>query len=582
MIVAGCGHKTDDVATKDVKYVYTGIEPASVPGKYGGQFVYGSISNPKTFNYWIASETSSTDVLGPLYDALNDRNAFTLKQEPRLAALPTVSKNGLVYTYHLRPGLKWSDGVSLNADDVIFTLDMLYSPTTQSSMTESLLVDVDQPDGTVKRMPFKYRKINETTVEFTLPVPYAAAQDIFSFPIAPKHMLNSAFIAGKFNTAYNVNTDPSQLVSSGPWIMTHYAPGERVEYKPNPHYWKTSKSGQKLPYFDTYIYTIVPDINSLVLKFNNKDTDAVSFPATYYPDLKRGETSGNYTIYDTGPDWGFQYLSFNMNPNANIDKRLVKLFQDVRFRKAVSFAINRKRISDDVYNGLAVPAFGPLTSANSEFYNPNIPKTPYDLNQAKLMLASMGISQMDSNKMLLYNGKEIKFTILTNVENDQRKSICAIIAENLREIGINATFTPIVFNKLVSDLDDAPYNWEACLLGFTGGVDPHDDANVWRSSAINHQWWPKEKQPATPWEAEIDKIFIDADHEMDPIKRKALYDRWQVIAANELPFIYTVTPTLHAAVRNKFGNLKPCSLDRDAVLWNLDEEFDNAATRLTP
>ena len=583
-LLAGCGtHHSGNGQLTDKAYVPGSPEPASKPGKYGGTFVYGSIGEPKTFNVWVAGETASLDILGPLYDSLIDRNAYTEKFESRLADLPVISPDGLTYTFKIKPEARWSDGMPITAQDVIFTLDVLFNPQTQTIAREGMLVDVTHPDGTTTREPFKYRAIDSKTVQFVLPQPYAPAEEIFAgITVAPKHKLEKIYDSGGFNSAYNVDTPPSELVASGPWIMSEYVPGQRVLYKRNPYFWKKSDTKQQLPYFDSYVYEIVPNLTTTTLRFKSGDTSSLAINPPDYSDIKRGEANGNYSVWSTGPGWGFEYLCFNQNPHANIDPDLVKIFQDLRFRQAVSYAIDRTRMVNSLFDGLAVPNYGPLTPANTEFYDPNLPKTEFDLQKAQTLLSSMGLTQKNSDGLLLHNGKTIRFTIITNAENALRVSECAMITNELRKLGIDASFSGINFSKLISMVDAPPYPWEACLLGFTGGVDPYDGSNIWRSTGPSHQWHPNEKTPATPWEASVDKLWSQAAHEMDPVKRKALYFKWQDIIATQLPFIFTIVPERHIAIRNNIGNAKPCSLDSSGGLWNLEEEYDTNASRLTP
>jgi peptide/nickel transport system substrate-binding protein len=556
-------------------------EPKSEPGKYGGAINTATISDPKTFNLWVSGETSSSDVLGPIYEALNQRNAYTLKFEDRLADLPTISADGLTYTYKLKDGVTWSDGKPLTADDVTFTLDVILDPKTDTIIRESMLFNIKQPDGTVKQEPFKYRKVDDRTVEFKLPEPFAPAESVFSFPIAPKHKLEAAFKAGKINATWGVNTKPTELVGSGPVLIKEYVPGQRVVFTRNPKYWLKAEDAKQLPYLDQWSYLIVPDVNATTLKFRGKETDVLGIQATDYPDIKKGETEGNYEVIDRGPAWGFNYLSFNMNPTAKMNADLRELFSDVRFRRAVSHAVNRSRIAEDVFQGLAEPSYSPVPVSDKNFYNPNVPKYEYDLDKAKAALAEIGLKDGNGNGILEFKGKDITFNILTNTENEQRKAMATIVADDLKKVGLDAKFTPLNFNDLVRRLSAQPYEWEACILGFTGGPEPHDGLNIWRSSGPSHQWHPKQKKPATEWEAEIDKIFQEGARELDPVKRKALYDRWQVIVAEQQPFCFLVTPTQFTAVRKIFGNVKPSS-QRQSILWNLEELYSLSATRLTP
>ena len=114
---------------------------------------------------------------------------------------------------------------------------------------------------------------------------------------------------------------------------------------------------------------------------------------------------------------------------------------------------------------------------------------------------------------------------------------------------------------------------------FIGGPEPNDGANIWRSSGPSHQWWPKQKTPATPWEAQIDKDFINGAHELDPAKRKKFYDDWQEIVAQQQPFIFTVTTKVcgDAQPLRQYQAVGLMVWAAD-VVWNIEEIFDTKAT----
>lgn len=582
--LAGCTHH--GAGGTGAKIVYStdhSVAPPLSPGKYGGSLVYAQPGDPKTFNQITSDDASSGNVLSPLYDSLETRNSFTLKHEARLAELPKISPDGLTYTYTLRPGLKWSDGQPLTTDDFIFTLDVIFDPKTQTLAREGMLIDVPQPDGSVKREPFQYKKIDDRTIQFTLPTKWAPAEDIFSISPIPKHILYAPYKAGKFNSTYGVDTPPSQLVSCGPYVMSEYVPSQRIVYKPNPYYWRKAPDGQQLPYIGTYTYTIVPDFNATQLTFQSGQSDVLDMAPNMFPAIKKGEDRGNYTVIGLGPSWGFNYLCFNMNPNSKNNKNLISLFQDVRFRQAVSYAVDRQRICNDVFIGLAHPLYSPVTPADTFYYDPNVKQYPYDLNKSRQLLAQIGLTKLPDG-FLAYRGQEVKFNIITNTENAQRKAMATIISDDLKQIGLNAIFTPINFNDMVRRLDAPPYDWQASIGGFVGGPEPNNASNIWRSSGMSHQWWPSQKTPATPWEARIDRDFSLGAHELDPAKRKKFYDDWQETLAEQQAFIFTVYSDQYAAMRDHFGNVQPSSLYGlgGSVLWNMDELYDTNATGTGP
>jgi peptide/nickel transport system substrate-binding protein len=93
------------------------------------------------------------------------------------------------------------------------------------------------------------------------------------------------------------------------------------------------------------------------------------------------------------------------------------------------------------------------------------------------------------------------------------------------------------------------------VLGLTGGIEPHNGQNVWRSSGSLHMWNPKEAKPVTPWEAQIDRYFNLGATTVDQNRRREYYYQYQVIVAEQVPVVYTAIPNAYVAVRNKFGNI---------------------------
>ncbi len=573
------------------------VEPPSKPGKYGGTLTDSSLGDPKTFNLWVSAEASSSDAVGQLYDALLARNPYTQEWEGHLAELPKISADNLTWTFTLKPDLKWSDGQPITADDIIFTLDAVYDEKVQTNMREGMLLDAPDGKGGFKRVPLVYKKIDARIVEFKFPAPYAPAREILSFPIAPKHKLYSSWKSGQptktqFNSTWGVNVDVKELVSSGPWLLDSYVPGQRLVYKRNPNYWKKGVDGKALPYLDRYVTLIVPDKNTLTLKFRAGDTDITEIQHTDYPSFKSGEKQGNYTTYDLGPSSTTNFISFNQNPRSVVAKKqpwLIKAFRDTRFRQALAFAMNRQRIIDQVFVGLAQPLYGPQSPWNKQFYTDKIAQYPYDPAKAKTLLQEMGLKDSNGNGILELDGHDLKFNILTNVENNQRKIMVAIVADDFRKIGLGATFTTINANTMFGKMDTKPqqgqpyppFDWQAAMFGFTGGgVDPINGRNIWSSTGNLHTWYPYQEKPDTKWEKEIDDIFREGAQEMDETKRKAMYDRWQQIVAEQQPLIYTVTPNSLAALRNKFGNIKPSNAA--GVLWNIEDVYALDATRDTP
>jgi peptide/nickel transport system substrate-binding protein len=167
-------------------------------------------------------------------------------------------------------------------------------------------------------------------------------------------------------------------------------------------------------------------------------------------------------------------------------------------------------------------------------------------------------------------GHRVEFTLLTNGDTSERVQTATLILDDLDKLGIKVHFLPVDFNNLVNRMV-ASYDWDAVILGLTGGIEPHSGRNVWHSSGQLHLWNPKQKAPDTVWEKEIDDIFEKAACELDDVKRKILYDRWQMIVSEEVPVIYLVNPAALYAVRNRFGNIRPTGYG--GVFYNIEEIY---------
>ncbi|MBI3315020.1 MAG: ABC transporter substrate-binding protein [Candidatus Omnitrophica bacterium] len=535
-------------------------------------------SDPKTFNEIVASETSSSAVTNMLFEGLTTTDAFTLKVIPHLAASWQVSPDGLTWTFHLRPGVVWFDGRPFGADDVVFTFnDLIYNPDIPSSSRDVFTVD---------GKPFKVQKVDDLTVRFTLPVKFAPFLRGMSQPILPKHKLEGPLKAGKFSFTWGIDTPPKDIVGTGPFYLDQYAPGERLVFRRNPHYWKKAGNGDVLPYLDKVVFLIIPDADGRLLKFLDGQLDHVDLRGGDFPLLKPLEAKKKFHIYDVGPAFGSNFVAFNQNTRANsktgkafVDPVKLSWFTDVNFRRAVAHAIDRPRMIEILANGLGTPQYGPMSPSSGFFYDPHTPSYNYDLDKARQYLAASGFKER-SGRLYDSKGNPVEFNLYTNA--GERTQIAAMVRADLERLGMKVNLLTIEFNALVAKLMSS-YDWDAVILGLTGGVEPHFGKNVWHSSGQLHLWdprkgaWPqrgftpKQASPATAWERRLDDIFNQGVQELDEDKRKVLYDEFQMIAAEQLPVVYTYLDDNLFAVRDRFGNLKPSAYG--GALHNLEEIY---------
>ncbi len=529
-----------------VKLDIANLEPKI--GKEGGVLKRSLSSDPKTLNPVMAQETSSTAVIGVMFNGLTKINEKTLLPEPDLAEKWEVDSTGTVWKFYLRDA-KWFDGKPVSADDVVFTYnEIYYNDSIPSSSKDVLMVD---------GKPFKVKKIDDKTVEFILPKPFAVFLNAVGQPILPKHILEKTVKEGKFPSTWTINTDPKDIVGTGPYRLVKYVQGQYVMYERNPYYWEKDEKGQKLPYITTIQSQIIKDPDVALVKFLSGESDIYGVRPSDLPKLAENYKKGDFTVYNLGSTPSTTFIVFNQNPNAPIPKYKLKWFQNEKFRQAISYAVDRVGIVNMVYNGLAHPIYTAVTPAQKRLYDENYyPKYPFNLKKAKEILLSIGFKEGKDGYLYDEEGHKLSFTLITNAGNKERESIGNIIKEDLKKIGIDVNFQGLDFNNLVSKLM-ANYDFEAVIIGLTGSIDPYFGQSVWLSSGHMHMWYPKQKNPATDWEAKIDYLFNQAATELDPIKRDTLYKEAFKIIGEKQPMIFIAAPEEMVAVRNKLKNVFP-------------------------
>ncbi len=521
------------------------------PGRFGGTFVLTSISDPRTFNVLVAQETSSTGPLAYVFESLVNTNRSTTEVEPDLAESWTVSKDGRTWQFKLRKGIQWFDGKPVTADDVVFTLDAAFTQGVQSSLPDIL---------TIAGKKIGYKKIDDVTIEFKTDEPFGPFLRTIGFSIMPKHKLEGALKRGaaEFNRTWGINTDPREIVGNGPFVMYQYVPGQRILFTRNAKYWKVDKKGQRLPYLARLVVEIVPNQDAARLKFLAKETDSYGARPREYAELRTQQQSGNFTIFDGPATFATEFLIFNMNPKG-VQAPKLTWFQNLKFRQAASYAVDRDAIVRQVYAGRAAAQYGPISPANKFFYNANVRKYPYDLARAEALLREAGFAKGADGTLRDAQGNIVEFTLVTNAGNQDREAIGNLVRQDLQKLGMRVTFAPEAFNTLVGKLVGT-FNWEAIIIGLTGGLEPHNGQNVWKSGGSLHMWWPKQDKAATDWEAEIDRLFDQGATTVDQNKRKQLYNRYQEIVAENVPMIYFTTTLTQPAFRNTLANFSPAPL----------------------
>ena len=541
-------------------------------GKYGGELFISTIGEgPKTFNPCNSKDATSSSMAGMLYDGL-------LTTEPRTGeVVPLLAKdfkiNGNEYLIHMRHGIKWTDGKPITADDVIYTYEeVVFKGLGNPSSMENMKVEGKLP---------VIEKVDDYTVKFITPKPFAPFLRQLSYPIVPKHYFKPYSDKGdsEFNAFLNPNTPPEKIVSNGAFKLKEYVAAQRVVFVRNPDYYKINTKDERLPYLDKVVYLIVGDTNNEILKFEAGELDLLSIRGENVARYKLKEPLSDYKIYNLGPDTGTLFLVINLNNRKNsegkwnVDPKKQKWFANRDFRAAIDWAVDRKNMVQNVAQGVARPLFT-AESLNSIYLNKYIKGHPKDKNVALKSLEKAGFYNKNG---VLYDseGNRVEFDLYTNAGVLEREALGVMIKQDLEDLGMKVNFKPIEFNSLVNKLSNTN-DWDMAIMGLTGSpLEPHDGKNVWKSSGPLHIFNQRPQNykidDRFDWEKELDEIFEQGALKLTYEERKPLYDRYQTIIYNQKPIIYLYSPIRIAAIRKKFKNIFPTPLS--GLVYNLDEIY---------
>ena len=541
-------------------------------GNYGGELISSLIGEgPKTFNPFTATDATSSEMGSIMYDGLFTTNAVNGNIVPKLAKSYEIDGND--YIINLRKGIKWSDGVPITADDVLFTWnDIIFAGLGNTSVRDMLTINGKLP---------KLTKIDDYTIKFTLPTQFAPFLRQLTLPIAPKHYFTQKADWDKnFDSFLSTNINPNEIVSSGAFRLKEYVAAQRVVFEKNYNYYEINLKRQRLPYLEKLIFLIVGDYNNEILKFEGNELDVIGLKGGTVAMYKGKESKSNYKIYNLGSDTGTMFVAINMNTRKNnegkfyVESLKQRWFNDRNFRSALDYAIDRDNMVINVAQGVAIPLFT-AESLNSIYLNQKIKGHKKDIKTAENYLKKSGFYKDKKGNLYDRNNNRVEFNLYTNAGNTEREAVCVMLKQDFEELGMKVNFKPLEFNSLVNKLTNS-YDWDLMVMGLTGSpLEPHSGKNVWYSTGSLHLF---NQRPAGKvatdklnFEKELDNIFDIAALKVNYSDRKKYYDRYQEIIYNEKPLIYLYSPIRIMAIRRKFQNIFPSSLS--GLVYNTEEIF---------
>ncbi|QFP76650.1 ABC transporter substrate-binding protein [Deinococcus sp. AJ005] len=536
--------------------------------KRGGEFRNSTISDFKTINPFTSAESPSLPTQMSDGTGLFTQDPRTNEFIPDMADGPAVvSNNNKRFVVKIRPGMKFSDGQAITADDWITTWKIHTDDKVGSNTYDNFFLN---------DKPIVIKKINDMTLQFDFPAQSSKALVLMSYTPWPDHIFGKAYKAGgaeAIKKMWGVGTNPSEIVSPGAWTMESYKAGERAVLKANKFFgeWNKDSKGNALPYLDKYSYRITGDVNAALAAYLAGQIDTFApRNADDLAQIKKAIDAGNLKAYlkaNVSPQAQSSWIVFNWNKSADTAKQT--LFRDVRFRRAMSHIANRDAMIKLALGGLGTetyfstyPIFKSQLDAGQKA---GAPQYKYDLAQATKLLAQIGYKKKNADGYLVdAKGKVLEFNLATNSGNTTREQLGQIFKDEAKKVGVKVNFTPIDFNTLVGQLTAKGENrpFDAILLGLNGGD------NVWSfgqnvvpcGTNLHSYNNPTDGKCLTSQEQLMTKLYYQGDAELNTAKRLAIGGTLMKTEGELQAVIYLVGNSFHVTFNERVGGEFPANL----------------------
>jgi peptide/nickel transport system substrate-binding protein len=474
--------------------------------KNGGTLIWALDADAQSLNPFVAGDVPSVRAYGFLFPNLYqaDKN---LNIQPDLAdGFPSISSDKKVWTVKLRKDAKWSDGSPITADDVVMTVNMQNNP----ALDTDAAFDWGELD--------KVEKVDANTVKFTLKDVFAPfqANNLLTF-VAP------ASVYGKIDPAKQ-RTDPVSLnptVTGGPYKFEKRVAGSEIDYVANTNYYLGR------PHYDKAIAKVITDATAATNALINGDV-------AWHPALGEGgsgavtkaKAASGVQVHDYA-DLG--YIDMRLNTRKG------HLFDDVKTRQALAYALDKPSIVDAATEGRGQVLWGDIVPASWAYDANAVVTYKQDVAKAKSLLAEAGWT-VGADGIATRNGKKFVGKIRVRAGKPQRIKAAQIISDQLKAIGMQLTPDPTDFKIFYDPIYVG--NYDVAIAGFGLTVDP-DDYTTFSSSQLQPEHktgnnWTGYSNPELDKLIDQERATIKATDAETKAARKQIFNQMEKIISGDI------------------------------------------------
>jgi dipeptide transport system substrate-binding protein len=513
---------------------------AAAAGAGAKTLVYCSEGSPENFYPGVNTTGTSFDANEPIYNRIVEFERGGTKVIPSLAEKWDISADGKTYTFTLRKGVKWHNTRAfkptrdMNADDIVWSFERQWKEAHPFFKVTSSNHNYWNDQG-FNRLVKSIDKVDDYTVRIVLNQAEAPFLSSLAMPFASIQSKEYADAMLKAGTPERIDQDP---IGTGPFSLVQYQKDAVIRYKSWPQYW-----GGKAK-IDDLVYAITTDASVRWAKLQKGECHVMPYPNP--ADLDAIRKDANVQVLEQ-PGLNVGYLAYNT---------MKKPFDDVRVRKAINMAINKKAILDAVYLGTGIPAKNPLPPSMSA-YNNDIKDDPFDPEGAKKALAAAGFP----------NGMEIDLWAMPvqRPYNPNAKRIAELMQADLAKIGVKAEIKTFEWGEYRKRMQAGEHM--TGMLGWTGDNGDPDNflAVLLGCEATKNNGSNVAKWCHQPFEDLIQK----AKSESRAAERDKLYKQAQVIFKEQAPWFTIAHAVQLKPVRKEVVDFKLSPFGRH-VFYGVD------------
>ena len=518
-----------------------GTVPASGASGDPTTFTVGIKQDIDSLNPFTGIVASAYEMYQMNYETLTDYAAEDFSAKPALAESWETSEDGLTWTYHLRPGLKWSDGQPLTSADVVYTFNRIINGKYEQTNYGNYVAAITSVKAT-----------DDTTVVFTVKKPTPVMLHLYVY-ILPEHLWKD--IDQKEVRKFANEPGPDGVVGSGPYIVTEHQKGQFLRFKANPNYY-----GGK-PKVDEVVFRVFQNDDSLAQALRRGEIDfADDLGANVFKSL---EGVDGVTTRDAAYS-GFNEIAFNTGAALDDGTPIGDghpALKDPKLRVALSYAVDKAALAERVYGGHATPgdSFIPSLYKNMH-YDPGASAYTFDPQKAEQLLDEAGYTKgSDGIRTMPNGGRKLSFRLYGRSNSPESQQTVQFVAGWFRDVGIEVKPKIVSEDSLTEIIGQG--NFDLFEWGWVVEPDPNYQASTF--TCANRSYKDGGQVYANLSDSfycspEYDRLNDVQAAQIDPAERAATVKQMQKLVYDSAAYIITVYYNDPQAYRSdRFTGLLP-------------------------